>query len=227
MNAWRMSLTALLLWGSAQAAQAGGYVSFGFGYRGPVYRPYAYPHFHYQDRPAFYGPPPVVLVQPEPLYVEAPPTVIVRPAPSVVVPSYSAPVPQWSPPTPQPQITPTYSEPPQALPTPIVRASSFSAAPNGTTALLEKLSSGDDAGRKSAALELGRAKNVSAVDPLTATLTNDTNAGVRESAARALGMIGSPRAMNALQRSALSDNDSLVRHSSQFALDIIHANHKR
>jgi HEAT repeat protein len=70
-------------------------------------------------------------------------------------------------------------------------------------------------------VQLGRLRDVRAVEPLTRTLQSDGSPAVREAAARGLGLIADASALKALQYAAQADPDREVRHSAQFAAEVI------
>jgi hypothetical protein len=145
----------------------------------------------------YYRPYPVY-VAPGPIYVTSPPVIQQVPVQTVVQPVYQAPAP------------------------PVV---AHSANADGwqieVDRHLQLLADPNDRVRADSALQLGRLKAQSAIDPLAATLAGDRNPEVREAAARSLGLIGSMKALPALQHAAQADTDRDVRHSAQFAVDVV------
>jgi hypothetical protein len=177
--------------------------SIGLNFGAPAYyhpRPwygYSYAPYYYPAPAVIYAPPPVV-VRPAPYYVEATPPVTTSPAPTVVaVPAVT---------TSTSSIVPIRNESTQA------------------DTFLARLSDANEQTRRDAAMELGRMKAQSAIDPLTTLLAKDSSAAVRDAAARGLGLIAAPRSLNALIYAAQADADRDVRHSAQFAVEIIRSN---
>lgn len=211
-NLW-IALAASAVVGLAHTpAQAGHYCggprwSIGIGIGVPVYRPYyAYPYgYPYPYAyPYYYPPPPPPVVVQQPVIQQVP----VAPAPQA---------PQQVPPP-----------PPQAYQAPAPRQVDAHATPTSLTSPavnidhhLQQLTSTDERTRADSVLQLGRAKDARAIDPLAATLSGDRSPMVRETAARALGLIGSPAALPALQHAAQVDADHDVRRSAQFAAEVI------
>lgn len=157
----------------------------------------------YYPRPWVYAPGPYYYgPYPYPIYYQPAP-VIVQPAPVVVQPA-------------QPCCQPTSVTPVQA-----------NAARPSIDVYLDQLRSADEATRRNAAMELGRARAEQGVDALTATLAGDRSPAVREAAAKGLGLIGSSRGLTALTHASSADPDRDVRHSAQFAVEVIRTNLRR
>jgi hypothetical protein len=196
--------TLLALSPFAQNAQAWVGVRIGIGvplYYGPgPYYPYPYYYPPYYAAPA-----PAVVYQTAP----APAPVVVRSPESEALPAPLAPP------------TTSYSTP-EPAPLKVVPVNHES--PAQVNALLQRLSDPNETARRDAAMDLGRLKAQSAIDPLVTVLSKDSSSVARDGAARALGLIGSSRCLNALIYAAQADNDREVRHSAQFAVEVIRTN---
>lgn len=185
-------------------------LNFGFpGYYGGYYRPWYGPGPYYAPYPYYVEPAPVI-VRPAPVVIQQPATVVM-PAPAV-----ASPAPAYVPPAPAPTA--------QTPPAPVVRATSETPTSSRVESLLSQLSDANETTRRDAAMDLGRAKALKAIEPLINVLTKDSSPIARDAAARALGLIGSQRGMNALIYAAQADNDRDVRHSAQFAVEVIRTN---
>jgi hypothetical protein len=188
----------------------------------PVYypRPYGYPYYYYQPYPYVYAAPAPLIVPPSPVIVQ-PAAVVQTAQPAVAAPA--APVPAA--PAPAPARAPALGPPPSVAPvsTGIIQANNSESAAR-VEQLLQLLSSPQDNARRDAALDLGRLKATSAVQPLIRMLSSDTSPVARDGAARALGLIGSSQGLTALIQAAQLDADRDVRHSAQFAVEVIRTN---
>jgi hypothetical protein len=175
-------------------------IGIGIGFGAPIYRPYYAPYYAPYYRPYYYAPRPPIIIEPAPIVYQPAPVVVQQPQP-VYVPAPAQ----------------TASSPQQA----VYQASRPTSSVDG---LLANLRSADENVRRDSAMDLGRMKATTAVQPLTATLAGDQSPVVRESAARALGLIGSSQALTALLHAAQSDPDRDVRHSAQFSVEVIRTN---
>ena len=92
-----------------------------------------------------------------------------------------------------------------------------------TDHLLLDLTNQDERVRLASVRRLGHLKLRCAVDALTATLSDDPSAVVREAAVRALTVIGAGSALSALQQAADSDPNREVRRTALFAVEILEA----
>jgi hypothetical protein len=180
-----------------------GYPGF---YGGYYHRPWYGPGPYYAPYPYYYEPAPVI-IRPAPVVIQQPATVVM-PAPAIPA---QAPVAAPAPVA-------------QTPPAPVVRATSETPTSSRVESLLSKLTDSNEATRRDAAMDLGRAKAQKAIEPLINVLTKDSSPIARDAAARALGLIGSQRGMNALIYAAQADNDRDVRHSAQFAVEVIRTN---
>lgn len=220
------SVVVLCLMTLGTSVQAGPRFAIGVNFGFPGYRP----HCCWGRGPYYFG---YRYIRPYPVYVNQPvvvrevpvvvqqPGVVVQPTPAPQ-PAYPAQPYQQSPTQPAYPV-PSY-RPTQTAPAPLAASVQQTASTNQTVDLLK---SPDERIRSGAALELGRAKNESAVYALAATLTGDSSPAVREAAARALGLIGSPRGLASLTHAAQTDTDRDVRRTAQFAVEIIQTNQKQ
>jgi hypothetical protein len=203
----------------AQEAHAWVRVGIGIGvplYVGPGPYYYGYPYYY---------PPTYVVPGPAVVYQTAPPA---TPVPAAPVPA-PAPAPQRSEAVAPPQ---AYAAPAPVTPgaNPLVAPVANNVIPVSIQsspeidALVKQLSQPSDTGRRDVALQLGRMKAESAVNPLVNMLQKDTSPIARDGAARSLGLIASPTSLKALIYAAQADDDREVRRSAQFAVEVIRSN---
>ena len=173
---------------------------------------YGYPYYPYYYPPAVVAPAPAVVYQTAPAAAPAAVYQTAPPAAPIVVRSQSGEMVA----APSSAPTPIVSAPPPP-PTPLPPVTNVITVSNETTqinGLVRQLTDPSDTVRRDAAIELGRQKAQSAIDPLLTMLSRDSSATAREGAARALGLIASPRSLNPLIFAAQADNDREVRHST-------------
>ncbi len=196
----------------AQQAQAWVGVRIGIGvplYVGPGPYYYGSPYYY---APTYVVPAPQVIYQTPPATVAYPPAQAPAPSEAIPTPPARSPAPtnQTAAPAPLPSVTNVMAVNNQATPQ--------------VEALVQQLAQASETGRRDVALQLGRLKAQSAVNPLATILAKDNSPIAREGAARALGLIASPASLNALIYAAQADDDREVRHSAQFAVEVIRAN---
>jgi HEAT repeats len=188
---------------------------YSYPYPYPYARPYypAYGYYAPYGYPYYYAAPPVAVVGAAaapvgPVVAQQAPFATVVPVPLATGPAVG----------PAPSIAST-----NAPPVTIVQASNTESASRAGK-LLPQLNDAREQVRRDAAMDLGRLKAATAVDPLVKMLATDTSPVARDAAARALGLIAAPQSLTALIQAAQGDDDRDVRHSAQFSVEIIRTN---